>query len=158
MLRDGEFVVAAETRGGTRWVTLGWRAVGVAHLLMGRTEEAIAAFSEVVALTRGHRDLNHVTLTCLGYSALAAAEEGDWRRARKWARDAYALTNETGLEHIINLCPRTRPTRPCCNTMACLTRRPRRSSTCGGSSGGARDALGRGRHEPPVRGSEPRVG
>lgn len=105
MLRDGKFVVAAETRGGTRWVTLGWRAVGVAYLLMGRPEEAIAAFSEVVALTRGHRDLNHVTLTCLGYSALAAAEEGDWRRARKWARDAYALTNETGLEHIVNSVP-----------------------------------------------------
>lgn len=105
MLRDGEFVIAAETRAGTRWVTLGWRAVGIAHLLTGRPQEAIAAFSEVLALTRGHRDLNHVTLTCLGYSALAAADAGDWRRARKWARDAHALTNETGLEHIINAVP-----------------------------------------------------
>lgn len=105
MLRDAVFVVGSETRAGTRSVALGWRSVGIAHLLMGRPTEAIADFSEALALTTGHRELDHVTVTCLGYSALAAAEVGDWRRARRWARDAHATTNEAGLTQIVDAIP-----------------------------------------------------
>lgn len=102
MLRDGEFVCAAEEPAGTRWVMDGWRAVATAHLLDGRPREAIAAFAEVLRLTRGRPDLNYLTITCLGYSALAAADVDDWRRARKWARDAHALTTESALEQLVH--------------------------------------------------------
>jgi LuxR family transcriptional regulator, maltose regulon positive regulatory protein len=101
MLRDAEFVVAAERGAGTRWIMDGWRGVATAHLLSGRPEAAIGAFSEVLVLTRGRPDLNHMAVNCLGYSALAAADAGDWRRARKWAREAHALTTESGLEQVI---------------------------------------------------------
>ena len=101
MLRDGELVCAAEASAETRWVMDGWRQVATAHLLDGRPEEAIAAFAEVLLRTKGRPDLNYLTIHCLGYSALAAADARDWRRARRWARDAHALTDESGLEHIV---------------------------------------------------------
>ena len=101
MLHDGEFVCAAEGPAGTRWVLDGWRAVATAHLLDGRPQEAIDAFSEVLLLTQGRPELNYVTINCLGYSALAAADAGDWRRARKWAREAHALIGESGLGHVV---------------------------------------------------------
>jgi LuxR family maltose regulon positive regulatory protein len=105
MRRDGEFVVAAEARGGTMWATHGWHAVGTANLLQGQPADAIAAFAEAVAMTRDHPEVSFVALTCLGYSALAATDMGDWRRARKWARDAHALANERGLGHIVHSVP-----------------------------------------------------
>ncbi len=101
MLRDAEFVCAAEGPAGTRWVMSGWRQLATAQLLDGRPEEAIASFSEVLLRAKGRPDLNHYTIHCLGYSALAAADAGDWRRARKWARDARAVTDESDLRHIV---------------------------------------------------------
>ena len=101
MLRDAEFVVAAEGARATRWVMDGWRQFATAHLLKGSHDEAIAAFAEVLLRTNGHPDLNFLAVHCLGYSALAAADAGDWRRARRWARDARALTVESGLEHAL---------------------------------------------------------
>jgi LuxR family transcriptional regulator, maltose regulon positive regulatory protein len=101
MLRDAEFVVAAERSAGTRWVMDGWRQVATAHLLNGHPGHAIKAFAEVLMRTRGRPDLNFLTIHCLGYSALAAADAGDWPRARKWARDGRTLTTESGLEHVI---------------------------------------------------------
>ncbi len=101
MLRDGEYVVAVEEPVGSRWALDGWRAVGTAHLLDGRPEEAIAAFSEVVRRTQGRPELRHLTVNCLGHSSLAAADAGDWRRARKWAREAHALTTEGGLGRVL---------------------------------------------------------
>jgi LuxR family maltose regulon positive regulatory protein len=97
MLRDGEVLVAAERAAGTRAVMYGWRQIGTAHLLDGRPDEAIAAFAEVLLRAKGHADLDHLTVYALGYSALAAADMGDWRRARKWAREAHAMTTESGL-------------------------------------------------------------
>lgn len=101
MLRDGQFVVAVERDAGTRWVMDGWRAVGAAHLLDGRAEEAIAAYGQALLLASGRPELNFITINCLGYSALAAADIGDWRRARKWARQAHALSTHSGLQDVI---------------------------------------------------------
>jgi LuxR family maltose regulon positive regulatory protein len=101
MLRDAEFVVKAERRAGTRWIMDGWRGVATAHLLSGNPGQAIKAFAQVLALTRGRTDLNFITVNCLGYSALAAADAGDWRRARKWARDARAMSAESGLDDVL---------------------------------------------------------
>ena len=106
MLRDGEFLCAAEgARGETRWVIDGRREIGTAHLLAGRLEDAIDAFAEALSLTRGRPELDHLTFHCLGYSALAAADLGDWRRARRWARDAHALVNESGLVQTVQSAP-----------------------------------------------------
>ncbi len=101
MLRDGELVCAAEDLAGTPWVLFGWRAVGTAHLYDGRADEAIGAFSEVLRVTRGHSEYAVVRMTCLGYAALAAADTGDWRRARKWARESHALLTDCGLEQVL---------------------------------------------------------
>jgi ATP/maltotriose-dependent transcriptional regulator MalT len=100
MLRDAKFVAASEQPAGTRWVMDGWRQVATAHLLSGRLEEAIAAFAQVLQRTKGRPEFGFLTVHCLGYSALAASDAGDWLRARKWARDARALTAESGLERI----------------------------------------------------------
>src|SRR5207253_1353798 len=63
MLADGELLCTAEgRRGGTRWVTDGWRQIGTAHLLAGRSDEASAAFAEALALTQGHPDRNHLAI------------------------------------------------------------------------------------------------
>lgn len=77
------------------------RGVATAHLLSGNPGQAIKAFAQVLALTRGHTDLNFITVNCLGYSALAAADAGDWRRARKWARDARAMSAASGLDDVL---------------------------------------------------------
>jgi DNA-binding CsgD family transcriptional regulator len=71
------------------------------HLLDGHPDLAIAAFAEALLLTKGRPDLNFITINCLGCSALAAGDAGDWRRARKWAREAHALTVESGLQHVV---------------------------------------------------------
>jgi LuxR family transcriptional regulator, maltose regulon positive regulatory protein len=105
MLRDGEYVVAAEQGASPRWLMDGWRAVATAHLLDERPEDAIAEFAEVLLLTQGHPAQNHLAIHALGFSALAAADLGDWRRARNWAREAHAFTVETGLEHVVQSVP-----------------------------------------------------
>jgi LuxR family maltose regulon positive regulatory protein len=101
MLEDGLEVCAAEGPAGTRWALDGWRTVGTAHLLAGRTDEAIAAFAEVLRLTRDQPELDYITINCLGYSALAAADADDWQRARKWAREAHATAVERHLDHVV---------------------------------------------------------
>ena len=105
MLQDGEYVVAAEQGSSPRWLMDGWRAVGTAHLLDGRPDKAIAAFAQLLSLTAGHPDQNHLTMYGLGFSALAAADLGDWRRARKWGREAHAVTTESGLGHVVQSAP-----------------------------------------------------
>jgi LuxR family maltose regulon positive regulatory protein len=98
MLRDAESLLALE---GSAAVD-GWRQIGIAHILSGRPDDAIAAFGEVLLRAKGRPDLINLTIHCLGYSALAAADAGDWRRTRKLACEAYALTNESGLLGVIN--------------------------------------------------------
>ncbi len=100
MLRDAAFVCSVETKSGSHRVMDGWRGVATAHLLAGRPTEAVAAFARVLAFTKGRPDLDHITINSLGYSALAAVEAGDWRRARTWASEAHALTKGRGLERI----------------------------------------------------------
>ncbi len=105
MLRDGRFVCANEAPGATHPVLHGWRAIGTARLLDGHPDEAIAAFSEILLLAHGHPEFDVLVICCLGYAALAAAEEGDWRRARRWARDGHALATERGLCGVIQSAP-----------------------------------------------------
>ncbi len=100
MLRDAEFVYAAEKQAGTRWVLSACRALGVANVLLGRRHEAIAAFSEALALTSDRPELAHVRVFCLGYLAFAATETGDRRSAERWVAEAMALVEGAHLEAI----------------------------------------------------------
>ena len=76
MLRDAELVYASEKQAGTRWLVGACRALGTANMLLGRPQEAIDAFGEVLALTSDRPELAHVRIFCLGYLAFAATETG----------------------------------------------------------------------------------
>jgi LuxR family maltose regulon positive regulatory protein len=92
MLHDAEFVCAAEK--ATRWYFSGARALGVAHVLLGRPEEAIAPLQEVVS--GGH--FPAVRIMSLAYLAFAAWELGDRRDAHRWASQAAMGITEEHLE------------------------------------------------------------
>jgi LuxR family maltose regulon positive regulatory protein len=98
MLRDGEFVYASEKRSGTRWLASGCRAMGVACVLLGRAQDAIAVLREGLALFRDQPELAHVRVVCLGYLAFAAAEMDNWRDAQRWAVEATWLVTDAHLE------------------------------------------------------------
>ncbi len=100
MLRDAEFVYAAEKQKSTRWLLSACRAVGTANALLGRPQEAIDAFGEALALS-GHRpELAHIRLYCLSYMAFAATEIGDLRNTQRWAVEALQLVEEGRLDEI----------------------------------------------------------
>jgi LuxR family maltose regulon positive regulatory protein len=98
MLRDGEFVCASEKQAGTRWLASGSRAKGMAYVLLGRPQEAIAVLREALALLRDQPELAHVRVVCLGYLAFAAAELGNRRDVQRWAVEATWLVTEAHLE------------------------------------------------------------
>ena len=81
MLRDAEYVYAAEKRESSRWLLSACRALGTANVLLGRPQEALDAFGEALALCGNRPELAHIQLYCLSYMAFAATEIGD-RRAR----------------------------------------------------------------------------
>ena len=83
MLRDAEFVYAAEKQAGTRWLVAACRALGTANMLLGRPQEAIDAFGEALALSSHRPELAHVRVFCLGYMAFAATEMDDRRNAQR---------------------------------------------------------------------------
>ena len=61
MLRDAEYVYAAEKRESTRWLLSACRALGTANVLLGRPQEALDAFGEAlpcVATDRSSRISN----------------------------------------------------------------------------------------------------
>ena len=98
MLRDGELVYGYEQKAGTRWRASGACAMGVAHVLLGRSHEAIAELREAIALLRDHPDLAHVRVVCLGYLAFAAADLNERRNVQRWAVDAAWLVAEAHLD------------------------------------------------------------
>ena len=102
MLADAQFVCAAEGRAAnTRWLLDGVRAVGNANLLLGRPDEAVAAFREAVELTTGHPEASHVKIACLGFLAFALTEAGSWPTARKSAQEATAVSAAERLEQTL---------------------------------------------------------
>ena len=98
MLRDAEFVYAAEKPDGTRRLLSACRALGTARVLLGRPQEAIDVFGEALALSSHRPDLAHVRLYCLAYMAFAATEIGDRRNAQRWAVEALQLVEEARLD------------------------------------------------------------
>jgi LuxR family transcriptional regulator, maltose regulon positive regulatory protein len=98
MLRDAELAYASEKQADTRWRASGCRAMGVAYLLLGRPQQAIAVLREGLALLRDQSELAHVRVVCLGYLAFAAAELGNRRDLQRWAVEATWLVAEAHLE------------------------------------------------------------
>jgi LuxR family maltose regulon positive regulatory protein len=98
MLRDGEVVYALEKRAGTRWLASGCRAKGVAHVLLGRPQEAIAELREGLAILSDQPELAHVRVGSLAYLAFAAAELGNRRDVQRWAVEATLLVADARLE------------------------------------------------------------
>jgi LuxR family transcriptional regulator, maltose regulon positive regulatory protein len=98
MLRDGELAYASEKEADTRWLASACRAMGMAHVLLGRPQEAIPMLGEALALLRDHPELAHVRVVCLGYLAFAAAEMGNRRDLQRWAVEATWLVGEAHLE------------------------------------------------------------
>ena len=100
MLRDAEYVYAAEKRESSRWLLSACRALGTANVLLGRPQEALDAFGEALALCGNRPELAHIQLYCLSYMAFAAAETGDRRHAQRWANEALRLVQEARLDEI----------------------------------------------------------
>jgi LuxR family maltose regulon positive regulatory protein len=98
MLTDAEYVYAAERETSTRWLAESCRAMGIANVLLGHPDEAIAAFREALMFTTWP-DLAATRVLCLGYLTFAGAETCQWPEARKWAREAKALIGERNLGH-----------------------------------------------------------
>ncbi|MBS1868032.1 MAG: AAA family ATPase [Actinobacteria bacterium] len=98
MLRDAQVAYAAEKRAGTRWLASGCRAMGVAYVLLGRPQEAIAVLREGLALLRDHPELDHVRAVILGYLVFAAAETDDRRDVQRWAVEATWLIADAHLD------------------------------------------------------------
>ena len=102
MLADAEFMYAAESEQKTRWVSASCRAIGIANVLLGRPDAAIAAFQEALMLYGADRpELALARVLCLGYLAFAAADMGAWPDARKWAQEAKALVPEHRLDQTL---------------------------------------------------------
>jgi hypothetical protein len=98
MLLDAEFAYASERQAGSRWLARGCRAMGVAYVLLGRPQEAIAVLREGLPLLRDQPELAHVRVACLGYLTFAAAELGDRRDLQRWAVEATWLVGEAHLD------------------------------------------------------------
>jgi LuxR family transcriptional regulator, maltose regulon positive regulatory protein len=96
MLRDAELIYASEKRAGTLWYFSGARALGMAKLLLGQPQEAIAPLREVVS-SRLH-EVAPLRIMALGYLAFAAWELGNRRDAHRWATQATMAVAEEHLE------------------------------------------------------------
>jgi LuxR family transcriptional regulator, maltose regulon positive regulatory protein len=101
MLADAQYVYRAEREPApTRWLVGGCRALGIANILLGRSEEAITPLHEGLVLTAGHPERAYNRIFFLAYLAFAGEETGDWPKARRWAQEARALITEHHLERI----------------------------------------------------------
>ena len=94
MLHDAELVCASEGKAGTRWYFSGCRALGMAYVLLGRPQEAIAPLREVVS----SGEFPALRIMSLAYLAFAARELGDHRQAHRWAAQATIAVEEEHLE------------------------------------------------------------
>jgi LuxR family maltose regulon positive regulatory protein len=98
MLTDGLFASAMERPAGTRQAHAGCRIAGVARVLLGRPDEAIAPLEEAVLLT-GPQDIAQPELLfCLGYLALAHLDRAEQAPARLLIRRAQRLIARLGLD------------------------------------------------------------
>lgn len=100
MLRDGSFVIAAEGPLRTRWLLGGYRAVGIANVLLGHPSEARKALGEAISLSHPP-GLAYVRVICAGFLAFACVDVGDWRAAGRWAGEARRLVDSRGLENTV---------------------------------------------------------
>ena len=99
MLRDAEFVVAAEGHARTRWYFSGLRALGTGQLLLDRPQEAIDPLLEVVSSQQ--REVAALRVMSLGYLVFAARELGNRRDAHRWAAQAMMAVEEERLEETV---------------------------------------------------------
>jgi DNA-binding CsgD family transcriptional regulator len=93
MLQDAELVYASE-KAGTRWQLGGARAVGMAYVLLGRPQEAIAPLREAL----GSQQPAAGRIMPLAYLAFAARELGNRRDSQRWAVQAARMVAEEHLE------------------------------------------------------------
>ena len=98
MLTDGLFASAMERSAGTRRTHAGCRIVGVAHVLLGRPDEAIAPLEEAVLLAEPQDVAQLEQVFCLGYLALAHLDRGEEARAKLLTHRAQHLIVRLGLE------------------------------------------------------------
>jgi LuxR family maltose regulon positive regulatory protein len=96
MLRDAELVCAVEKKAGTRWYFSGARALGIAYILLGRPQEAIAPLREVASSQQPK--FPALRVLCLAYLAFAARDLGNRRDANRWAAQAAMGIEEEHLE------------------------------------------------------------
>jgi LuxR family maltose regulon positive regulatory protein len=95
MLEDALAFVASELPERSRNLLDGYRYVGLAHLLLGHTDEAITAFDQALVLTANnpHPPRVHHRAWALGLVALAEADGGDWARAERDVGEAEDLSS-----------------------------------------------------------------
>ena len=106
MLADAEFVYTAEKAPAeSRWLIGGCRGIGIAHVLLGRPDEAIAALQEALMLTSRRPEVAHARILPLSYLAFAAGDSGQWSEARKWAQEAKTLVTEHRLDGMVTAAP-----------------------------------------------------
>jgi LuxR family transcriptional regulator, maltose regulon positive regulatory protein len=98
MLTDGLFVSAMERAAKTGRTHAGCRIVGVANVLLGRPDEAVAPLEEAVLLTEAQDVAQLEQVFCLGYLALAHLDRGEEARAGQLTRRAQRLVARLGLE------------------------------------------------------------
>ena len=101
MLADSEFVYAAEKEARTRWFLGGARGRGIALLLLGRPDEAVAPLREALLLTGARPELAHARIFIGAYLSLAFADAGRWAEARETAQEIRALAADARLEHTL---------------------------------------------------------
>jgi LuxR family maltose regulon positive regulatory protein len=98
MLTDAEYVYTTERETSGRWLADSCRAIGMANVLLGRPQEAVATLREALMVTTSP-GLGATRVLCLAYLSFASADAGGWPEARKWAREAKALIGEHNLGH-----------------------------------------------------------
>ncbi len=96
MLEDALAFVASELPARSRNLLDGYCYAGLAHLLLGHTDDAITAFNQTLVLTESkpHPHQVHYRAWALGLVALAEADTGDWSRAERDVGMAEALQVE----------------------------------------------------------------
>ena len=95
MLDDGLSLLASEAAAGTRWLRSGYRICGAAQIMLGRTQEAIGSFEQMVWLTEDNDQRRAGrAFPALGYLGLACGELGDWARARRYCDEAAEVMSD----------------------------------------------------------------
>lgn len=100
MLRDGELVIASESASGSRWLLGGYRAVGIAHALLGHHAQARAALEQALTLSQAPA-LAYVRTFCLAYLSFVLADEGDWVAADQRAHQACDIVQARSFDHSV---------------------------------------------------------